>query len=57
MTSIGWFGFYFLKEKKEEFPQVQSFQNLVETTNRDKITTLPMDNRGEFTSNEYLQQK
>ena len=45
---------YFLKEKSEVFEKFQLFQNLVETTTKEKIATLIIDNDGKFTSNHFL---
>ena len=46
---------YFLKAKSEVFEQFQEFKTLVENQTGKNIQVLRTDNRGEYTSNEFLE--
>ena len=46
---------YFLKAKSEVFGRFREFKTLIENQTGRKIRVLRTDNRGEYTSNEFLE--
>ena len=44
---------YFLKANSKDFEKFKNFQHMVENATREKVTSLRIDNEGEFTSIEF----